>query len=158
MSFTLEHGGSGGAPQTIMPSPSTITRMSYELTALTYLHASTVLLDSGPGACLGWDATTMDDRHVNEVHLVMNDQRAMTVSVAELPGGDNVIYTAHLTRVVDRLSKVYSAFNSSDVSKSNPIQTKDYIVNKITCTISDRVSVNEVVCDQFERRVGPDPY
>ena len=87
----------------------------------------------------------MDDRHVNEVHLVMNDQRAMTVSVAELPGGDNVIYTAHLTRVVDRLSKVYSGFNSSDVSKSNPIQTKDYIVNKITCTISDRVSVNEVV-------------
>ena len=66
------------ASTTVSPSCSTISRMSTELTAITYLQATSVLLASeGKGSCIGWDATTMGDRHVNEVHIITPDKKAL---------------------------------------------------------------------------------
>ena len=118
-----------------LPSKSTISRMIYEVSVLCLLQATEALLKS-PQATLCWDATSIEDKHINEIH-VETTEGTFTLSMCVLPGGKAVDYVTHMTDVIDKMVLIYSEYTGLDA-----LNVKNDIVSRIGSTLSDRAAVN----------------
>ena len=139
---TLKTLGNHDTP--VLPSKSTIARMSTEVSVLSCLQAVEALLDSDC-ATLAWDATTLAGKHLNEIHI-QTESKTFTVSVQELPGGKTVEYVAHITSVINRMAELYGAYRGLDA-----VAVKEQIISKIRSTMSDRASVNSCVVRELRQ-------
>ena len=120
------------------PSPATLSRSMFEMSVLSTLQATLVILESDC-ATLCWDATSLKHQHINEVH-VQTDLQTFTLSMCVIPGGRTADYVAHISSVVDKMASVYSEFTGEP---REDVSTK--ILSKIKSTLSDRAIVNSAV-------------
>ena len=122
-------------------SAPTVSQMAYELSVLSDLQVGESL-SVEENMTLAWDATSLRDDHINEVHVMFKDEppRGLSVQIRKLPGGTTDDYFQHLTTAVRDIVKSYSLYkgeDGADMEKS--------VFKRIKNTISDRVSVNHCV-------------
>ena len=127
------------APAPVLPSPSTISRMSAEIGIISYVQAAETMLNSNNQSTLAWDATTLAGVHINEVHIQTTEQ-TFTIAIDALPGGATHDYVAHITGVIDNMAEIFSSFKGLD-----PVTVKTSIVDRIGSTCTDRANVNSAV-------------
>lgn len=127
-----------------IPSAPTISRMAYEMSIFCFVQATDVLLKS-PCATLGWDATSIDQFHINAIHIETPEQK-FTLSIAALPGGKAVDYVCHISQTVDKMASIYSRY--IDESEDG---VKKRILSVITSTITDRCKVNSATVRELNR-------
>ena len=136
-------------PVVKMPSGPTCARMIWELSVICLLQATTALV-STQNATLCWDATYIDDQHVNEIHI-QTTEGTFTVSLRELPGGKAMDYVAHMMSVINQMARLFSDFTGQDI-----VLVKNKIISRITSTMSDRASANHAAVETLQRIWGTD--
>ena len=138
-----------------LPSKSTIARGADEVSVLSYIQATKILIENDV-ATLGWDATSLDEHHVNSVYVSLpgppsppgtppTPRKYFNLSVAALPGGKAIDYLTHITSTIDLMSQIYGGY-----VEENPISIKQNIIDRITSSVSDRVNTNSCMVKQLE--------
>ena len=110
-----------------IPHRSTVESMARELALIAHKNST-----------LGFDATTQEGVHVNEIHFT-TEKDCYSAAIDELPGGTAEDYSMHIFDTIDNLANVYFHFNSSYFQ-----ETRTKLVDNITNTLPDRCAVNHV--------------
>ena len=109
--------------------------MARELGVVSDYQAAEALLASNH-CTLGFDATTQEHVHVNEIHFTTKD-RCYSIALDELPGGTAEDYATHVLDSIENLAHVYASFESQDSQ-----EVKANLVRNVTNTLTDRCAAN----------------
>lgn len=118
-----------------IPHRSTVESMARELGVISEYQAAEALLSS-EDSTLGFDATTQEHVHVNEIHFT-TEESCYSIAIDELPGGTAEDYATHVTDSIDNLANVYSYFESQDFQG-----TRSKLIQNVTNTLTDRCAAN----------------
>ena len=110
--------------------------MSCELGSISVLQAAETLLEND-NVTIGFDATTQEGTHMNEVHFTTATS-CVSASVDELPGGTGEDYANHICQTVDNMATTYCSFRD----EASYEDTRTEIITKITNSMSDRCAAN----------------
>ena len=126
-----------GVTLTSIPSRTRVEFMARELGIISDLQTAEALISS-PNTCIGFDATTQEGTHVNEIHFTMSSSRhTLCAAVDELPGGTAADYHDHVCNTVDHLASVYSHIHKEEYS-----EVREKMVSNISTTLTDRCPAN----------------
>ncbi|XP_023819113.1 uncharacterized protein LOC105357363 isoform X2 [Oryzias latipes] len=130
-----------------VPHRATVEQMVRELGVVSDFQVAEFLL-SNQDVTLGFDATTQEGLHVNEIHFT-SDSDCLVMSLDLLPGGTAEDYQLHiqesLSRVADVYTKIYDC-NFENIRKT--------MIANIKNTLTDRVAVNHATICQLEEAWG----
>lgn len=132
-----------------LPSTGTIARITSEMRDLSMTQAVESILQT-KYVNLGWDATSIASKHVNEVH-VNTDNGPFLLDVGILAGGTTADYTGHIQSAIEEAIRAYCKV----VPKTFENVLTD-IKSRICSTISDRAAVNHSVAKELENYLGHD--
>ena len=132
---------------TRFPAPNTIAQMAYEMGILSDLQVAEWLYTSPPDsvATIGWDATTIDGFHYNEMNISLNG-KTMTLEIGKLAGGSTSDYAQHILETLDSLSFLYSKL--ANLEQKVVLEKFNSLFHS---TMSDRAPVNNCVSDKLSQ-------
>ena len=127
---------------TRFPAPNTIAQMAYEMGVISDLQVAENLYSSPVTvATIGWDATSIDGYHFNEINISL-DGRTFTLEIGKLAGGSTSDYTRHLLDSIDSLASLYSTF-----AKLEQKVVLEKFHSMFHSTLSDKAPINNCVSD-----------
>ena len=141
-----------GQSITSMPDVSTVCQMVYEMGIISDLQLGTVLL-SGTNHSLAFDATGIDDSHINEVHVNTDSRGSVVLQIAQLAGGQSTDYVENITDALSDIAHTHATFHNME-----PDSTLSSIHGKISSTLSDRCAVNHCVVQALEEHNATGQY
>ena len=97
------------------PSRSSVEMMARELGAVAELHTAEMIL-SNKDSTVGFDATTQEGTHINEVHFTTKSE-CTSAAVDELAGGTVNDYANHICETVDNMAGTYCYSNDATIKK-----------------------------------------
>ena len=130
-----------------VPSRSSIVRMAREMGVIADLQGAETLL-SNENNTLSWDGTSLKGKHLNEIHVCTGKEN-IVLGVSNLAGGTTTDYTDDILKTVDNLMSDYSNYGLLDEN-----ETISKGKENISCTLTDRVSVNHCVVRELEKDFG----
>ncbi|XP_029113602.1 uncharacterized protein LOC114912179 [Scleropages formosus] len=119
-----------------VPQRSTVELMVQELGVISQLQTAEMILANN-NVTLGFDATTQEGTHVNEIHF-STEHDSMSAAVDELAGGTAEDYCNHICQTVDDLAHTYVFFTKG----TNFEETRAKLIEKISNTMTDRCATN----------------
>ncbi|ELU14182.1 hypothetical protein CAPTEDRAFT_185504 [Capitella teleta] len=131
-----------------MPDRSTIEAMARELEVLSDLQVAEMLMNY-IDCTAAFDATTQDERHVNEIHIT-NSEVSLVAAVDE--GGTALDYKNHLCDTVINLAEVYCFFRGGSFSDIHQHMI-DNIANVMTDRCSTKYAAVELVNDLWKKQL-----
>ena len=131
-----------------VPHRNTVELMARELGVVSDFQVAELLM-TGNDLTLGFDATTQEGVHVNEVHIT-SEQESLVISVDDLPGGLAEDYELHIVDSINRVAEVYDAFHE-DVDFET---CRSKMVRGIKNTLTDRATVNHATIARIENTWG----
>ena len=130
-----------------LPHRHTVEMMAKELGVISDFQVAERLMQ-GDDLTLGFDATTQEEVHVNEVHVTSQQDRHV-ISIDQLPGGLAEDYEVHITDSVKRVAEVYCAFHGVEFETC-----RCKMVDSIKNTSTDRANVNHATIVRLENTWG----
>lgn len=131
-----------------LPSTGSVFNMTNEMRVLSMVQAADAVLKS-QYVNLGWDATSIDAKHVNEVH-VNTDSGSFLLDVGVLAGGTAADYMGHIQHAIEETVRAYC--------EVVPLREFDDVLadikTRVTSAISDRAIVNHSVIKELEKYLG----
>lgn len=118
-----------------VPSRTTVEAMARELGVIAELQTGEMLMEN-PHSTIGFDATTQEGAHVNEIHF-STKTNCLSAAVDELAGGTAQDYHDHICDTVDRLATVYVHFNGGEYATC-----RQEIIANISNSLTDRCAAN----------------
>ena len=130
-----------GAEVSDTPSAPTVSQMAYELGVISDLQVGESL-SFEEDMTIAWDATSLRDDHVNEVHIHFKDEppRGLSLQISTLPGATSDDYYEHITTTVRDVVTTFAGYKREDAQK-----LEVGVFGRIKNTITDRASVNHCV-------------
>uniref|UniRef100_UPI00358EAAAF uncharacterized protein isoform X1 n=3 Tax=Myxine glutinosa TaxID=7769 RepID=UPI00358EAAAF len=140
VSSVLEHTVRTLTPHQLddLPSVSTVCRSVREMGILSDLQVGSTLV-SCKNSTLAWDATSLDGKHLNELH-VATSQGSMVLGISQMPDGRAVTYYDNITEVLGDTLDSYSQYTGVD-----PKILEASVKTNVTNTLGDRVVTNHAV-------------
>ena len=123
-----------------VPQRTTVELMARELGAISELQTAETILDN-PNCTIGFDATTQEGTHINEIHFTTVSQ-CVCAAIDELPGGTAEDYANHICQTVDRLAETYCHFNRDNEEECDYQDIRQKLINNISNSMSDRCAAN----------------
>ena len=130
-----------GVTITEMPSVGTISNMAYEMGVISDIHAGQILMKE-THLCIGFDATSLDGDHINEVHVYHVSGPSLVLQIGTLAGGTRDDYAEHIKNTLNDIASTQAAFTGEDLHT-----VKSTMISSLSSTISDRCSVNHCVIE-----------
>ena len=125
-----------------LPSVSTICGAAREMGILSDLQVATKVT-SCDNMTLAWDGTSLDGKHINEVHLCTS-QGPLVLGVSQLPDGRASSYYSNITEVLADTVNTYSQYSGKDAETLGKS-----LKNNISNTLSDRAATNHAVVEKL---------
>ncbi|KAK6189078.1 hypothetical protein SNE40_005122 [Patella caerulea] len=119
-----------------IPTRWTVEAMARELGTISDLQTAELLIKH-EHSTIGFDATTQDRCHVNEIHF-NTISGTLSAAVDELPGGTAVDYHSHICETVDQLAAIYAHFNQDDQYDD----VREKLISNISNSLTDRCAAN----------------
>lgn len=129
--------------------PSTVSQCAYELGILADIQVAESL-ELEDNVNIAWDATSLDAKHVNEIHINCSGvnggpPRSLVLQVEILTGGTTADYVQHICQALKDITTTYAEFKQID-----HVHFHHSVINKLKSTLSDRVNVNHCVRVKLE--------
>ena len=126
-----------------VPHRSTVEKMVKEMGVIaSYQVAEFVMKNSN--LTLGFDATTQEEVHVNEIH-VTSKESCMIIALDHLAGGTAEDYETHIAEAIDNLAEIYSLYENCDYQ-----DCRNKMINSFANTMTDRAAVNHAAVRRLE--------
>ena len=119
-----------------VPQRSTVELMARELGAISELQVAEVLI-ANQHVTVGFDATTQEGTHVNEIHFTTGNE-CLSAAVDELAGRTAVDYSRHICETVDSLAHTFVHFHEDSTFPD----TRMKLIYSVTNSMSDRCATN----------------
>ena len=101
---------------------------------------------------LGFDATTQEGMHINNIHLTSVTD-CNVIAIDQLPGGTADDYSEHICSSVDNLAETYASFHKDEFQ-----HCRARITENISNTMTDRAVVNHAsvqkVCCKWKKTLN----
>ena len=132
-----------------IPNRTTVELMARELGSIADYQCAEKLIEH-KHVTLGFDATTQEGCHVNEIHFTL-EKDCVVAAVDELAGGTAADYSEHILGTVENLIDTYCYFN--DLDEEDRARTKKKMIGNISNSLSDRCAANRaalrIVCSEW---------
>uniref|UniRef100_A0A8C7YFM4 Uncharacterized protein n=1 Tax=Oryzias sinensis TaxID=183150 RepID=A0A8C7YFM4_9TELE len=130
-----------------VPNKSTVEQMIRELGVVSDFQVAEFLL-SNQDLTLGFDATTQEGVHVNEIHFTSASD-CLIMSLDLMPGGTAEDYQLHIQESLSRVAGVYTK-----IYDCNFESIRKTMIANIKNTLTDRSAVNHATISQLEEAWG----
>ena len=132
-----------------IPNRTTVELMARELGSIADYQCAEKLIEH-KHVTIGFDATTQEGCHVNEIHFTF-EKDCVVAAVDELAGGTAADYSEHILGTVENLIDTYCYFN--DLDEEDRTRTKKKMIGNISNSLSDRCAANRaalrIVCSEW---------
>ncbi len=126
-----------------VPTRSTDEMMVREMGAISDYEVGEFLTNND-SLTLGFDATTQEGIHVNEIH-VTSQKHCLVISLDRLAGGTAEDYALHIDELIHRGVDIYAKFNNADFNN-----VRNNVIRNIKNTLTDRVFANHAAISKLE--------
>ena len=133
-----------------LPSISSVCNYSREFGIISALQTA-ALLYNNKACTIGWDATTVRGKHMNEVHFLISTEDGPVeylITIDRVSGGRAYDYANQILRAIEKSAKLYADFINAD-----DISILQVMYNNISCSMTDRCATNGAVLRNLEARL-----